>query len=85
MIINEPPHEKTNNVIAEQVLHKPSCTSIEDDLRLENVNFERNCTIRGADRLRTLRNFKLKKLKIFRRKLLIFFLFLLKTVIVGTR
>ena len=27
---NELPHEKTNNVIFEQILHKPSCTSTED-------------------------------------------------------
>ena len=27
---NEPPHEKTNNVVSEQVRHKPSCTSTEN-------------------------------------------------------
>ena len=26
---NEPPHGKTNNVVSEQVRHKPSCTSTE--------------------------------------------------------
>ena len=26
----EPCHEKTNNVVLEQVRHKPSCTSTED-------------------------------------------------------
>ena len=27
---NEPPHGKTNNVVSEQVGHKPGCTSTED-------------------------------------------------------
>ena len=27
---NEPPRGKTNNVVSEQVRHKPSCTSTED-------------------------------------------------------
>ena len=44
----EPRHEKTNNVVFEQVRHKLSCTSTE--VWLEAVNFEfmqkRNCTIR---------------------------------------
>ena len=28
-VINEPPPEKTNNVVSEQVGHKPSCISTE--------------------------------------------------------
>ena len=32
---NEPRHEKTNNVVSEQLGHKPSCTSTEDGYRLE--------------------------------------------------
>ena len=28
--ILEPHHEKTNNVVSEQVRHKPSCTGTED-------------------------------------------------------
>ena len=28
--IYEPPHGKTNNVVSEQVLHEPGCTSTED-------------------------------------------------------
>ena len=38
--IIEPGHEKTNNVVSEQVLHKLSCTSTEDDYRLEVFNLE---------------------------------------------
>ena len=29
-IIIEPPREKTNNVVSEQVRHKPGCTSTDD-------------------------------------------------------
>ena len=29
---NEPPRGKTNNVVSEQVQHKPTCTSIEKEL-----------------------------------------------------
>ena len=29
-IINEPPRGKTNNVVSEQVRHKPDCTSTEN-------------------------------------------------------
>ena len=28
--LNEPPYEKTNNVVFEQVRHKPACTVTED-------------------------------------------------------
>ena len=31
---NEPRHEETNNVVSEQVRHKPSCTSTKDGWRL---------------------------------------------------
>ena len=36
----EPRHQKTNNVVSEQVQHKPSCTSTEDSLRLEVCDLE---------------------------------------------
>ena len=29
-VIYEPPREKTNNVVSEQVRHKPACTSTEN-------------------------------------------------------
>ena len=29
-LINEPSREKTNNVVSEQVRHKPSCTNTEE-------------------------------------------------------
>ena len=29
LLIFEPPHGKTNNVVSEQVRHKPACTSTE--------------------------------------------------------
>ena len=29
-VLYEPPYENTNNVVSEQVQHKPSCTSTED-------------------------------------------------------
>ena len=29
LLLNEPPHGKTNNVVSEQFRHKPCCTSIE--------------------------------------------------------
>ena len=29
-LIYEPPHGKTNNVVSDQVRHKPTCTSTED-------------------------------------------------------
>ena len=31
----EPPRGKTNNVVSEQVRHKPTCTSTEKSLKLE--------------------------------------------------
>ena len=37
---SEPRHEKTNNVVFEQVQHKPSCTSTEDGYRLEILDIE---------------------------------------------
>ena len=49
----EPRHEKTNNLVSEQVLHKP--TSTEDRGCLETGNFGfrkwRNCTIRESKAL----------------------------------
>ena len=33
--INEPLHEKTNNMVSEQVQHKMNCTSTKDGYRLE--------------------------------------------------
>ena len=40
-MINELPHEKTNNVAFEQVRHEPACTVIEDGLRLEIFGFRK--------------------------------------------
>ena len=37
---NELPHEKTNNVVSEQVRHKRNCTSTEDGCRLLIVDLE---------------------------------------------
>ena len=39
--INEQPNEKTNNVVSEQVRHKPSCTVTEADKKLEISNLTR--------------------------------------------
>ena len=39
-LIYELPHEKTNNVVSEQVRHKPSCTITEDGWRLEISDLE---------------------------------------------
>ena len=36
--LNELHHEKTNNVVSEQVQHKSSCTSTEDGYRLKILN-----------------------------------------------
>ena len=46
---NEPHHEKTNNVVFEQVQHKMVCTIIEDGQKLEILDLEsRNRTIHVA-------------------------------------
>ena len=37
----EPHHEKTNNVVFEQVQHKPSCTCTEDGCKLEISDLRR--------------------------------------------
>ena len=37
----EPPPGKTNNVVSEQVGHKPGCTSTKDGYRLEILAIER--------------------------------------------
>ena len=37
----EPSRGKTNNVVSEQVRHKPGCTSTEDDKRLEILDLQR--------------------------------------------
>ena len=34
-LVNEPPHEKTNVLVSDQVRHKPVCTATEDGSRLE--------------------------------------------------
>ena len=39
-VIFEPPRGKTNNVVSEQVLHKPACTVTEDGWRLEILDLE---------------------------------------------
>ena len=37
---NQPRREKTNNMVSEQVRHKPVCTVTETDLRLEILDLE---------------------------------------------
>ena len=38
--IYEPPREKTNNVVSEQVRHKSGCIALEDSQRLETLNLK---------------------------------------------
>ena len=38
---NEPPLGKTNNVVSEQVRHKPACTATEAGYKLENLELSR--------------------------------------------
>ena len=40
-LILEPPRGKTNNVVSEQVQHKPGCTVTEDGQRLEILYLSR--------------------------------------------
>ena len=44
----EPPRGKTNNVVSEQVLHKPTCTSTE----ISDLSRRANRENKGADQLR---------------------------------
>ena len=37
----EPPRGKTNNVVSEQVRHKPTCTSTENSYKLEISDLSR--------------------------------------------
>ena len=39
--ITEPPRGKTNNVVSEQVRHKPTCTSTEKSMKLEISDLRR--------------------------------------------
>ena len=41
----EPSHGKTNNVVSEQVQHKPSCTSTKDGEGLEILELESSGTV----------------------------------------
>ena len=41
----DPPHEKTINVVSEQVVYKPSCTSTADGYRLEILDSESRATV----------------------------------------
>ena len=43
--IFEPPRGKTNNVVSEQVRHKPACTSTEKSLNLEISDLSRRGTV----------------------------------------
>ena len=45
LIIFEPRHKKTHNVVSEQVRHKPSCTVTEAGSRQENSDLERRGTV----------------------------------------
>ena len=39
-LLDEPVHEKTNNLGSDQVRHKPGCTVTEDGWRLEILDLE---------------------------------------------
>ena len=41
LVTFEPPREKTNNVVSEQVRHKPACTSTEKSYKLEISDLSR--------------------------------------------
>ena len=41
LFLFEPPRGKTNNVVSEQVLHKPACTSTEKSWKLEISDLSR--------------------------------------------
>ena len=53
----EPPHEKTNNVVFEQVQRKRSCTSIEDGYGLEILNIERRGIVLSVAKKKALISF----------------------------
>ena len=38
---NEPPRGKTNNVVSDQVQHKPACTVTEDGKKLKSFELSR--------------------------------------------
>ena len=54
MSVNEPSHEKTNNVVSKNDWHKPSCTSTEDGYRLEILGFKS----RSVARIKALISFE---------------------------
>ena len=39
-VIHEPPRGKTNNVVSDQVRHKPACTVTEESYKLEILDLE---------------------------------------------
>ena len=43
--LNEPPRGKTNNVVSEQVRHKPTCTVTEKSWNLEILDLSRKGTV----------------------------------------
>ena len=43
--LNEPPRGKTNNVVSDQVRHKPTCTSTEKSKKLEISDLSRRGTV----------------------------------------
>ena len=45
---NEPPRGKTNNVVSEQVRHKPACKSTTKSWKLEISDLKGKCTIHVA-------------------------------------
>ena len=55
---NEPPRGKTNNVVSEQVQHKPTFTITEESYKLEISDLSRRGNVlssenKGADQLRS--------------------------------
>ena len=45
LVLFEPPRGKTNNVVSEQVRHKPTCTVTEKSLKLEISDLSRRGTV----------------------------------------
>ena len=50
IVIYEPPRGKTNNVVSEQVRHKPGCTSTEKSKKLEILDLSRRGIVLSVKR-----------------------------------
>ena len=49
-LLYEPPRGKTNNVVSEQVRHKPTCTSTEKSQKLEISDLKRRESVLSVKR-----------------------------------